>query len=111
MAEQKKEKPHATPQHLPEKAKPAGCVLMPCPKCENTATRFVFQHLCDDKKEKGHLGVVTLEVPAYVDEKEKKHPHKWKCPVCNGKAFDVVAVVCGECTRSTKFPVPQPKEA
>ncbi len=94
----------ATAQHLPKSVKPSDCVLAPCPECHSTATRFVFQHLCDTKKEDGYVAKVTWEVPAYVCTKgDKKAPYKWKCPVCNdNKNHELVLIKCGGCGRTAK---------
>jgi len=88
----------AKTQHLPKSHLPADCELRPCPECASTATRFVFQHLCDTKKEVGHLAKVTWEVPAYTHKSDSK-PYKWRCPVCNGQEHEVALLKCGNCGR------------
>jgi len=92
----------AKPQRLPKKYDKTDCDLTACPSCKSTATRFVFQHLCDTKKEDGYVAKFTWEVPAYVGRSDKK-PLKWKCPLCNDNAAVApVLIKCGECGRTVK---------
>lgn len=94
----------AKPQRLPKKYDRADCDLATCHHCQkSTATRFVFQHLCDTKNEDGYVAKVTWEVPAYVLKTDKKKSFKWKCPVCNhSDAGAPVLIKCGECGRVVK---------
>jgi hypothetical protein len=87
----------ASTRRLPNKYEPTDPTLKNCPTCGSDATRFVYQHLCDEDPIRDNRAIVTWEVPAYLQTQERV-----RCPVCKDHTVKPVLLKCGECRRTSK---------